>query len=77
MTNSFWKVLAIFEGIIILSGMALGFVYADYKTGALPYTVQDVLSLIASVAVFALFLGGFIGWVVVLSLIMEKRRKGA
>ena len=57
--------------------MALGFVYADYKTGALPYTVQDILSLIASVAVLALFLGGFIGWVVVLSLIMENRQKGA
>lgn len=71
-----WKVLAIFEGMIILSGMALGFVYADYKTGALPYTVQDVLSLIASVAVLGLFLGGFTGWMIVLSVWLEKRQEG-
>lgn len=72
----FWKCLAIFEGLIILSGMALVFVYADYRSGALPYTVKDVLSLIASVALLGLFLGGFVGWMIILSIILDKRQEG-
>ena len=77
MTSSFWKVLSIFEAIIILSGMALVFVYSDYKAGALPYDVRGVLSLIGSVAMLGLLFGGFIGWVMILSIILDKRKKGA
>ena len=72
-----WKITAIAEFLIILSGMASVFIYMDYRAGALPYSIKDILSLCASVAVFGLFLGGFLGWVIVLSLILDKRRKGA
>lgn len=74
--RSFWKVLAIYEGVVILSGMALALVYAGYRTGALPHSVKDVLSLAASVAVLGLFLGGFIGWAIVLSMYCDRRREG-
>ena len=73
----FWKCLAIFEGLIILSGMALVFVYADYRSGALPYSVKDILSVIASISLLWLFFGGFIGWMITLSIILDKRQKGA
>ena len=72
----FWKCLAIFEGAVILSGITLAFVYVDYKAGALPYSVKDILSLCASVAVLGLFLGGFIGWMIILSIILDKWQGG-
>ena len=72
-----WKITAIAEFLIILSGMASVFIYMDYRAGALPYSIKDILSLCASVAVLGLFLGGFLGWVIVLSIILDKRRKGA
>ena len=71
----FWKCLAIFEGLVILSGMAFGFIYMDYKAGALPYTVKDILSVIASVSLLWLFFGGFIGWMIALSILLEKKGK--
>ena len=73
----FWKVLAIFEGAIILSGITLAYIYVDYRAGNLPYTVKDILSLCASVAILGLFLGGFIGWLIILSIILDKWQKGA
>ena len=71
-----WKITAIAEFMVILSGMASVFIYMDYRAGALPYSVRDILSLCASVAVLGLFLGGFIGWVIVLSYWLEKRQEG-
>ena len=53
----------------MLIGMALVFVYA---AGALPETAKDILSLVASV--LGLFLGGFVGWVIVLSMYCDKRQ---
>ena len=70
----FWKCLAILEGLIILSGMALVFVYADYRSGALPYTVMDILNLIGSVTLLGVLIGGYIGWVIILSHYCEKRQ---
>lgn len=72
----FWKVLAIFEGLVILSGIALLFIYADYKAGNLPYTVKDMLSLIASVALLGVLIGGYIGWVIILAYLCEKLQGG-
>lgn len=71
----FWKVLAIFEGLVILSGIALLFIYADYKAGNLPYTAKDILSLIASVTLLGVLISGYIGWVIILTHICEKRQR--
>ena len=70
----FWKILAICEGLIIMSGIALIIIYADYKAGNLPYTVKDILSLIASVTFLGVLIGGYIGWVIILSHYCEKRQ---
>ena len=72
--SKFWKVLAITEGVMLLMGLALIFVYADYKAGALPYDIRGVLSLIASVTLLGGLFGGFIGWVMILSFIIDKRK---
>ena len=37
--SKFWKLLAITEGIMLLTGLAMLFVYTDYKMGNLPYSV--------------------------------------
>ena len=72
----FWKILAICEGLIIMSGIALIIIYADYKAGNLPYTVKDILSLIASVTFLGVLIGGYIGWVIILAYLCEKRQGG-
>ena len=72
--SKFWKLLAITEGIMLLTGLALIFVYFDYRAGNLPYSVKDVLSLIASVALLGGLFGGFVGWVMILSIVLEKRK---
>ena len=71
----FWKVLAIFEGAVILSGITLAFIYVDYKAGALPYSVKDILSLIASVALLGVLIGGYIGWIILLTYILKYRQE--
>ena len=76
MKSSVWKAFALFEFLIILCGMALGFIYVDYRAGALPYTVGDILSLIGCVASLGLLFGGFVGWAIVFAYIMEKREEG-
>ena len=74
--RKFWKVLAICEAVVILSGIALVFIYADYKAGNLPYTAKDILSLIASVTLLGVLIGGYIGWVIILTYLCEKRQEG-
>lgn len=76
MMTKFWKVLAIFEGLVILSGIALVFIYADYRAGNLPYSVKDVLSLITSVMLLGVLIGGYVGWVILLMCICEKWQEG-
>ena len=70
----FWKTLAVCEAMVIVSGIALVFVYEDYKAGNLPYSVMDILNLIGSVTLLGVLIGGFIGWVIILSHYCEKRQ---
>ena len=73
--RKFWKVLAICEAVVILSGIALIFVYADYRAGNLPYSVMDILNLIGSVTLLGVLIGGYIGWVIILTYLCEKRQE--
>lgn len=72
MMTKFWKVLAICEGLVILTEIALLFVYADYKAGLLPYDIKGILQLIASVTLLGVLIGGYIGWVIILTYLCEK-----
>ena len=65
-----WKVLAIFETILLVLGFT-----AIYLKVVMPGTVGELISTLVCIALLIAYIGGGTGWLIIVALILARKKE--
>lgn len=65
-----WKVLAIFEAILLVLGFT-----AIYLKVVMPGTVGELISTLVCIAMLIAYIGGGTGWLIIVALILARKEE--
>lgn len=67
--------MALLEFAILIMGMLFTLTYVGMRSGSIPYDIHGVLSLLFAAVWLVAVMGGWIGWIIALAIILDKKEK--